>query len=473
MLQIHDKFLAMRLGLFIFAIALFLSASFLQAEQTKTKTAYLIDIKGAIGPATSDYVRRGMEKARTEHAAVIVLRIDTPGGLDTAMREIIQDILSSPIPVVSYVTPSGARAASAGTYILYASHVAAMAPGTNLGAATPVRIGGGGFSPFPSPKDPGSESDKKDGSEQKQKKEDKKSSGKSRPTLDDKAINDAVAYIRGLAQLRERNIEWAEKAVLEAASLPAEDALKNKVIDVVADNLDDLFSQLEGREIKVLGSKRRLDMSGLALQAIEPDWRSNFLSVITNPNVAYILMLIGIYGLILEFYSPGLVGPGVIGAISLCLAFYAFNVLPVNYAGLALIIFGIALMIAEAFAPSFGILGLGGVASFILGSIMLVDTDIPGYTISWKLIASVGAISTGFFLFAMIMIARSRQRPVVSGVEDMIGKTGEVIDWTDDRGHVRIHGEIWNAKASTSLSPGSQVRIESIDGLTLTVDAVT
>jgi membrane-bound serine protease (ClpP class) len=445
----------MYIRIVIVAFGLLLFSALSQAEQTAT--GYLLELKGPVGPAASDYIHRGIDKAWAERGKLVILRIDTPGGLSTSMREIVKDLLQSPLPVVSYVAPSGARAASAGTYIVYASHVAAMAPGTNLGAATPVQIGGG----LPVPKAPGTKDE--EGAA-------KKTNGEKRaPTMSEKIVNDAVAYIRSLAQMRGRNAEWAEKAVREAASLPAEEALKEGVIDLIADDVDGLLAKLDGREVVVLGQTRRLQTSGLKLQAIEPDWRTRLLGIITNPNIAYILMLIGIYGLILEFYSPGVLVPGVIGAICLLVALYAFQLLPINYAGFALILLGLALMTAEAFAPSFGVLGIGGTAAFVIGSIMLLETDVPGFGISWTLIGSIAAVSAGFFIFVMMMLVRSRSRPVVSGPEEMVGSTGKVIDWEGHEGTVRVHGEVWNARAARALDTGRAVRVEKIDGLTLVV----
>lgn len=445
----------MYIRIVIIAFGLLLFSALSQAEQKAA--GYLLELKGAVGPAASDYIHRGIDKAWAKRGKLIILRIDTPGGLDTSMREIVKDLLQSPLPVVSFVAPSGARAASAGTYIVYASHVAAMAPGTNLGAATPVRIGGG----LPMPKAPGTKD--KEGEEKKTNVENRTS------TMSEKIVNDAVAYIRSLAQMRGRNAEWAEKAVREAASLPAEEALKEGVIDLIANDVDGLLAKLDGREVVVLGQTRRLMTSGLKVVAIEPDWRTKLLGTITNPNIAYVLLLIGIYGLLLEFYSPGVLVPGVTGAICLLVSLYAFQLLPINYAGLALILLGLALMTAEAFAPSFGVLGIGGTAAFVIGSIMLLETDVPGFGISWTLIGSIAAVSAGFFILVMMMLVRSRRRPVVSGPEEMVGSTGQVIDWEGHAGTVRVHGEVWKARAAKALDAGRPVRVEKIDGLTLVV----
>ncbi len=412
--------------------------------------ALLVELDGPIGPAASDYVSRALKTAQEAKAELVILRIDTPGGLDSSTRDIIRDILASPIPVVGYVAPSGARAASAGTYILYSTHVAAMAPGTNVGAATPIQIGGG------FPKLPTAE-------------EEKDEDRPAQPTLAEKMISDSVAYIRSLAQMRGRNVEWAEQAVREAASITAEDALAKQVIEILATDISDLLDQLDGRAVVTAFGARTLATQGLAVSPHEPDWRTRLLAVITNPNIAYILMLIGIYGLIFEFYNPGAIVPGVVGAICLFLALYAFNVLPVNYAGLALLVLGVSLMVTEAFVPSFGALGLGGAAAFVIGSIMLLDIEAPGFRVSPVLIGSVAAVSSGLFVFVMMMMMRARQRLVVTGPEELLHSHAEVIEWRGRQGRVRVHGELWKARAEQPLKAGSIVDVTGIDGLTLVV----
>ncbi len=419
-----------------------------------------LTVANAIGPATDDYIERALESAAESNAELVVLRMDTPGGLDTAMRGIIKNISNSPVPVASYVAPTGARAASAGTYILYASHIAAMAPGTNLGAATPVSIGGAP-APEPAPDEP--KSDEKEG-------EKKKPAPSNTDAKRSKAVNDAVAYIRGLAQLHGRNEEWAEKAVREAASLPAKDALEMNVIDIVANDVADLLKQINGREVQVLNEKRVLKTENLIIEELNPDWRSQFLAAITNPNVAYILMLIGIYGLIFEFSNPGAFVPGTVGAIALILALYSFQVLPINYAGVGLILLGLALMVGEAFQPSFGVLGLGGVVAFVFGSIILLDTDAPGFGINLSLIFSVAVVSALLFVFIIGMALRARRRPVVSGMEELVGATAVAADDFDHRGMVLVHSENWRAETDRPVKKGASLTVTDRKGLILKVE---
>jgi membrane-bound serine protease (ClpP class) len=444
-------------------VALLLAGPHVIGQETARAQALLLKLNGPIGPAVSDFIERGIERAAADGNRAVILEMDTPGGLDTSMRVIIKSILASPVPVIVYVAPSGARAASAGTYILYASHFAAMAPATNLGAATPVPIGPGmtppgddGRSPVKKDSEGTEEGDKEPVSPQK--------------AMGRKVINDAVAYIRGLAELRGRNAEWAEEAVRAGASLSAEEALAQNVIDAMAEDVDDLLAKLDGQKFKIGDAEITLDTGDWTIETVEPDWRSKLLAVITNPNVAYILMLLGIYGLFFELYNPGAIIPGIVGAICLVLALYAFHVLPVNFAGVALILIGVALIVTELFLPSFGALGIGGVVAFIIGSIILMDPDVEGYTVSMPLVITVGVAAAALFTATVLMAVRQRKRPIVSGREEMIGATAEALDAFSESGQVRAHGEIWSARVSEPVVRGQSLRIKNIDGLTLEVE---
>lgn len=444
---------------FLSRLALFACLALLLAAPASAEMVRVLTVQGPISPASADYLLRGIARAIDDQAHLIVIEMDTPGGLDTSMRDIIKAILASKVPVATYVSPKGARAASAGTYILYASHIAAMAPATNLGAATPVELVPSG--------QPGSPEKPADSGKPDAKKPAEAPPGDAKMR---KAVHDASAYIRGLAELRGRNVEWAERAVREAVSLPATEALELKVIDLVAADLDDLLRQINGRVIRMNGQTVALDTTNASIEHVKPDWRSRLLAVIGDPGIAYILMLLGIYGLIYEFSNPGMLFPGVVGGICLLLALFALQVMPINYVGLALMILGIVLMISEAFIPSFGALGVGGLIAFIIGSVMLIDTDVPGYGIPWALIVPVAAASGLFSFFAVGMAVRARARPVVTGAEEMIGAAGEILEDLEHEGWAHLHGEQWRVRSSVPLKRGSTVRVRARNGLTLDVE---
>jgi len=454
------------------AWGLLLSLVMAVASAAAGKTVLVLTLRDAIGPAAADYIHSGLTEAREHDASLVILQLDTPGGLDTAMRDIIREIIASPIPVAIYVAPSGARAASAGTYMLYAAHIAAMAPGTNLGAATPVQIGG--FPDLTPGKDDQAKKDRK-------KEDDQTGSGKSATGAEEqdlsgdamthKMVNDAVAYIRSLAEMRGRNVEWAEQAVRQAASLSSEKAVAEGVVDLLADDVPDLLQKINGRKVSVNKVEITLNTVDAQIEHYQPDWRNKLLAVITNPNVAYILMLLGIYGLFFELANPGFVLPGVIGGICLLLALYSMQVLPVNYAGVALILLGIAFMVAELFMPSFGALGIGGIIAFVIGSIILFDVEGRGdLAISKSLIFALSAVTAGFFLIIIRTVFKAHRKPVVSGVEELVGCVGEAVDGFDKRGFVHVHGEDWQAETQQPVKAGEHVRVTGIAGLILKIE---
>ncbi|HEX8783907.1 MAG TPA: NfeD family protein [Steroidobacteraceae bacterium] len=456
------------------------------AAAASAGTATVLEINGAIGPATSHYVVHGIEAAQKNGSRLVVLEMDTPGGLDSSMRDIIRAILASSVPVAGYVSPPGARAASAGTYILYASHIAAMAPATNLGAATPVPIGGEpepGSVPLPGGgAHPGEKPDSGAGGGDSGGDKTNPEAGKP-PTggaaegepaphsaMERKVVNDAVAYIRGLAELRGRNADWAEHAVRGAASLSANAALDQKVIDLIARDVPDLLARIDGREVHIGNRTEKLATRDLTVVRMKPDWRTQLLAVITNPTVAYGLMVIGIWGLLLEGYNPGAVLPGVVGAICLLIALFAFQILSVNYAGLALVAVGTAMIIAEFFFPTYGSLGIGGIIAFVVGSLILFDTDVPGLSVGRPLIAAIATVGALMVAFIVYMATRAMRHPVATGAQGMIGATTEVVADFTGKGKVRYGGELWNARSDRPLRAGDAARIVKVEGLTLWVE---
>jgi membrane-bound serine protease (ClpP class) len=442
----------------LWIVALLLSAFSARAALVVTG-----ELQGAVSPASAAYFERTLEEAQSKKAALVVLTLDTPGGLDSAMRDMIQAIFASPVPVAIFVYPSGARAASAGTYLLYASHIAAMAPGTNLGAATPVAVGIGGDKPSGRDK-PGDE--KPSGG---------KSAGKPaeapRDAMEAKATHDAAAYLRSLAQLRGRNVAWADRAVRESVSLSADEALQDKVVDVIARDVPDLLRRLDGRQVKVdVGEPRKLALAGAAVVKVEANWKERLLARLADPNIALILMMIGVYGLLFEFYSPGMAVPGVVGGICLLLGFYGMALLPINYVGIALILLGIAFMVTEMFLPSFGILGIGGIVAFVAGALLLVDAEVPGFAVSWGLIIPFSLLSGLLAAAIGFYVMRARRRPSVAGREGMLGGRVEALENIDGEGWVRGFGERWRARSGVPLAQGAHARVVGVDGLTLIVE---
>ncbi|MBO6634818.1 MAG: nodulation protein NfeD [Parvibaculum sp.] len=429
-----------------------------EAAPADTPLALVSTVKGAIGPATSRQIGDAIAVAVERNADVLVLRIDTPGGLVTSTRDIVSDILASEVPVAGYVWPGGGHAASAGTYIIYATGVAAMAPGTNLGAATPVSMGGMPGSPQQPDKPSGSGDGKDD-----------KTVPSNEEALSKKATNDAVALIRSLAETHGRNADWAEEAVREGVSLGAKEAQEAGVVEIVARDLTDLLAQMDGREVVAGTGTTTLRTADARIEHVEAGFMTQLLAVIGNPNVAFLLMMIGVYGIIFELSNPGSFGPGILGAICLLLGLYALNQLPLDYAGVALIVLGLVLMAVEAFTPTFGVAGFGGLVSFVFGAAMLIDSDNPEFQISWVTIAGTAAASAALLIFLIGYTLRAMRKPVATGVEEMEGAEARVLEWANGEGYVHIHGERWRARGPAELAPQSIVRVEKMDGLTLVV----
>jgi len=449
-------------------IVTFIALSALSSAAKADDTAILLDLEGALGVATAEYIIGGIEQAEEQGANIVIIRMDTPGGLVSPMRDIVQAILGSEVPIVTYVSPGGARADSAGTYILLASHIAAMAPTTHLGAATPVSLTGDDFSPGePEKPEPSPGDDSEEGSDETESDDEETDSSSA---MERKVLNDSISYIRGLAEAHGRNADWAEDAVRNAATLTATEALERNVIDLIADNRAELLQAIHGREVNLNNETFTINSESVVVEKIEPNWRLKILNTIASPEVAILLLMVGLYGLLFEGYNPGAVLPGVAGVICLLLAAYALQVMPVNYAGLALIIVGLILIVAEAFVPSFGALGLGGIIALIFGSIMMFDSGIPGFGISITFVVTL-ALAAGLFLLWLISyLVKFRRRGAVSGRESLVGGTGFTTEAFSGDGHVWIEGESWAAHSDASLEKDQQIRVRAMRGLVLDVE---
>jgi len=445
-----------------------LAGAALTQERTDGALIKTAALTGVIGPANSGYISRAIRIADREGAALLVIEMDTPGGLDTAMRDINRAIIGSDVPVAVFVHPSGARATSAGAYILYASHIAGMSPGTSVGAATPVQMGGGEETPAPPDDLPGADDESGEGADGPASRD--RSAPSSAQAMRNKVVNDSVAYIRSLAEMRGRNADWAEEAVRDGVSASYSEALALGVVEIVAASLDDFAAQADGREVTMSGGETRvLALEGARFEAIDKTVSEEILAVITDPNIAFLLLNLGFIGLLVSFYNGLEPVTAIAGVIFIIVGFYALNTLPVNYAGAALIILGLILLVAEAFLASSGLLALGGLAAFAIGSVMLMDTEVEGLRVDWRVIAGATlALGAASFLLVSYGLA-AQARKVTTGEQGLIGLTGHVLSWNGATGYVMVDGERWRAVSADALKAGDAIKVVSLDGLTLKV----
>lgn len=456
-------------GLAMLAGAAAMAGAALTQERAEGPVIKSAALTGVIGPANTGYISRAIRIAEREGAALLVIEMDTPGGLDTAMRDINRAIIGSPVPVAVFVHPSGARATSAGAYILYASHIAGMAPGTSIGAATPVQMGGGDEPPTqPSSPAATDETGEGEGAEDAAARE--RTAPSNAQAMRNKVVNDSVAYIRSLAEMRGRNADWAEEAVREGVSASYSEALELGIVEIIAASLEDFAAQADGREVTLSGGTAvTLSLDGARFEAVEKTFAEEALAVITDPNIAFLLLNLGFIGLLVSFYNGLEPVTAIAGVIFIIIGFYALNTLPVNYAGAALIILGLVLLVSEAFLASSGLLALGGLAAFAIGSLMLMDTEVEGLRVDWRLIAGT-TVALGAASFLLISYGLAAQgRKVTTGEKGLIGMTGQVISWEGAAGYVMVDGERWRAVSSDALKAGDAIKVLSLDGLTLKV----